>query len=112
MVHRLPPAEVVVHPSDENHLHEFYLMCADIEALAMEMKEHHIACGPVERQGWGSLIRLTLPAGGKLGIYQPRHARPTAVSANKGAQKPAERSTKKSVGRSAQVKSRKKAKRS
>jgi hypothetical protein len=27
-------------------------------------------------QGWGMLTQLTLPGGGKLGVYQPRHGRP------------------------------------
>ena len=31
-------------------------------------------------QGLGVLTQLTLPGGGTLGIYQPRHARPPAMS--------------------------------
>jgi hypothetical protein len=30
----------------------------------------------VQNLGWGLLTQITLPGGGKLGIYQPRHARP------------------------------------
>jgi hypothetical protein len=30
----------------------------------------------VQNQGWGMLTQVSLPGGGKLGIYQPRHARP------------------------------------
>jgi hypothetical protein len=56
-------------------------MCDDIEALIVEMKAHKIACAPVQNMGWGLLTRLTLPGGGKLGIYQPRHARPKAARA-------------------------------
>jgi hypothetical protein len=29
--------------------------------------------------GWGHLAQVTLPGGGKLGVYQPRHARPRAA---------------------------------
>ena len=36
----------------------------------------NIACGEVQDMGWGVLTQLTLPDGGKLGVYQPRHARP------------------------------------
>ena len=78
LIFGLPPAEVAVHPSDKNDRHEFYLMCDDISAFVAEMKTHHVACGPVQDQGWGLLTQLTLPGGGKLGIYQPRHARPKA----------------------------------
>jgi hypothetical protein len=28
----------------------------------------------VQDEGWGLLTQLTLPGGGKLGIYQSRHA--------------------------------------
>jgi hypothetical protein len=49
------------------------------------MKTHQIVCGPVQNQGWGLLTQVTLPGGGKLGIYQPRHARPKAMGAGDGA---------------------------
>src|SRR6476646_3052288 len=80
LIFGLPPSEVAVHPSDKNDVHEFYLMCDDVNALISEMKKRNIACGPVQNQGWGLLTQLTLPGGGELGIYQPRHARPNAMS--------------------------------
>jgi hypothetical protein len=95
LIFGLPPAEVAVHPSSENDVHEFYLMCDDVEALIGEMKKRGVACGPVQNQGWGLLTQVALPGGGKLGIYQPRHARPKAMSARRGAKKPAKRPTKK-----------------
>lgn len=80
LIFGLPPAEVAVHPSEENDLHEFYLMCDDIEAFVAQMKEKRVSCGPVQDMGWGVLSQLTLPGGGKLGVYQPRHARPKPMS--------------------------------
>jgi hypothetical protein len=68
-------------------------MSDDVEGLVAEMKRHNIACGSVQDQGWGLLTQVTLPGGGKLGIYQPRHARPKATSAPKAAKKPARRAT-------------------
>src|SRR5712691_10746303 len=79
LIFGLPPAEVAVHPSSKNDVHELYLMCDDIEAFVEEMKTHNIVCSPVQNQGWGLLAQMTLPGGGKLGIYQPRHARPKAA---------------------------------
>ena len=76
LIFALPPAEVAVHPADENDRHELYLMTDDIEGFAAEMRKHHVACAPIENQGWGLLTHVTLPGGGKLGVYQPRHARP------------------------------------
>jgi hypothetical protein len=87
LIFGLPPAEVAVHPSDKNNVHELYLMCDDVEALIEEMKKRNIACGPVHNQGWGLLTQITLPSGGKLGVYQPRHARPKAMSVKKSAAK-------------------------
>jgi hypothetical protein len=90
LIFGLPPAEVAVHPSDENDIHEFYLMCDDIEALIAETKVHNVACSPVQNQGWGLLTHVTLPGGGKLGVYQPRHARPEPMSAAKARAKRAQ----------------------
>jgi len=87
LIFGLPPAEVAVHPSDENDVHEFYLMCDDVEAFVGQMKKRGVACGPVQNPGWGLLTRVTLPGGGKLGVYQPRHARPKAMSTGEGVKK-------------------------
>ncbi len=76
LIFGLPPAEVAVHPSDKDGVHHFFLMCDDIEAFVAEMKKAGTACTPVQDQGWGLLSELTLPGGGKLGVSQPRHARP------------------------------------
>jgi hypothetical protein len=88
LIFGLPPAEVAVHPSDKNDVHEFYLMCDDVKAFVAEMKKHSIVCGPVQDEGWGLLTQLTLPGGGKIGIYEPRHARPKAMSAGRRLTKP------------------------
>ena len=79
LIFGLPPAEVAVHPSERNDVQELYLMCDDVAAFTVEMRQHGIAVGPVQDEGWGLLTQLTLPGGGKLGVYQPRHARPEAM---------------------------------
>lgn len=76
LIFGLPPAEVAVHPSDANEGHELYLMCADVREFVVEMAKRGIECGVVEDREWGLLTRLTLPGGGRLGVYQPRHPRP------------------------------------
>jgi len=81
LIFGLPPAEVAVHPSAKNDVHEFYLMCDDVEAFIAEMGKRGIASSPVQDESWGLITRLTLPGGGKLGVYQPRHARPEAMGA-------------------------------
>jgi hypothetical protein len=79
LIFALPPSEVAVHPSNENSVHELYFMCDDINYFIQEMSKHDIKCGAVENQGWGLLTQIELPAGGKLGVYQPLHERPEAM---------------------------------
>ena len=80
LIFGLPPSEVAVHPAEKNSVHELYLMCDDVEGLIAEMTRHGIVTGQVQDEGWGLLTQLTLPGGGTLGVYQPRHARPEAMS--------------------------------
>src|ERR1041384_1744671 len=97
LIFGLPPAEVAVHPSEKNNLHEFYLICEDIQAFVASMKSHNVCCGEVHDQGWGVLTRITLPGGGQLGVYQPRHPRPKSMSmpAKPEIRKPAHKKKKK-----------------
>lgn len=81
LVFGLPPAELAVHPSDEDDVHELYLMTGDVEALVASMRSRGIEASPISDQGWGLLTRVTLPGGGKLGIYEPRHPRPGVARA-------------------------------
>jgi hypothetical protein len=76
LIFGLPPAELAVHPSTDSQHHEIYLMCDDINAFVQKMKGLKVPCTEVQDQGWGLLTELTLPGGGKIGVYQPRHARP------------------------------------
>jgi len=72
----LPPSELAVHPSESNDRHELYLMCENIEALVASLRSRGLTCTDVQNQGWGLVTQMTLPGGGRIGIYQPRHARP------------------------------------
>jgi len=76
LIFALPPAEVAVHPSEENDVHELYLMTDDVEGFVTAMNQRAVACAPIEDKGWGRLTQITLPGGGKLCVYEPRHARP------------------------------------
>jgi len=76
LIFGLPPSELAVHPSSDSEHHEIYLMCEDINIFVQQMSEQKVVCSEIQNQGWGLLTELTLPGGGKLGVYQPRHARP------------------------------------
>lgn len=79
LVFGLPPAEVALHPSTENDVHELYLLCDDVEALIATLRKRGVTCSPVQSRTWGLLTEVALPGGGKLGVYEPRHARPDTV---------------------------------
>jgi predicted enzyme related to lactoylglutathione lyase len=76
LIFKLPPSEMAVHPSDENDLHELYLMCDDLDAEMARLKKAGVACDAPVMQAWGRLTHLALPGGGRIGLYQPRHAKP------------------------------------
>lgn len=110
LIFGLPPAEVAVHPAEESGRHELYLMCDDVSAFVAEMAARNVACGPVSDQRWGLLTEVALPGGGKLGVYQPRHALAPQVgpkSSQKPARKkPAKRSPKRAAKRAGKPKKR------
>jgi catechol 2,3-dioxygenase-like lactoylglutathione lyase family enzyme len=76
LIFGLPPSEVAIHPGEKNDEHELYFIVDDVQAFVAEMKEKKIKCGKVQDHGWGLVTQVTLPGGGKIGVYEPRHARP------------------------------------
>ena len=51
-------------------------MCDDLAATLKELKAKDVKISEVNEQRWGKLASFTLPGGGKVGIYEPKHARP------------------------------------
>lgn len=76
LIFGLPPAELAVHPASEDNVHELYLMCADMLTFVARVEARGVVCGPIRDLGWGRLTQVTLPSGGKVGVYEPRHPRP------------------------------------
>jgi hypothetical protein len=76
LIFALPASEIAIHPAQANGEHEIYLMVDDVAAFVARMNDRGIRCTPPHDQGWGVLTQLSLPGGGQLGIYEPRHARP------------------------------------
>ena len=101
LIFGLPPAEVAVHPAEENDVHELYFMCDDVGSFVAEMQTRGIACEPVQNQGWGLLTQVRLPGGGKIGVYQPRHPRPGPISLGRSAAGKGRTRGRKKAGRTA-----------
>ena len=77
LIFALPPAELAVHPADEDGGHELYLMCDDLLAEMDALQKKGIPCAEIEEARWGSVTKIRLPGGGQVGLYQPKH--PTAL---------------------------------
>ena len=76
LIFALPPAEVAIHPAEQSGRHELYLMCDDLKAEISALGKKGVQCSSVEEQRWGSIVKIGLPGGGEVGLYQPNH--PTA----------------------------------
>jgi len=76
LIFALPPAEIAVHPAEAGARHELYLMTDDVAALVSQLRRAGATCTEPADHGWGVLTEVTLPGGGRLGIYEPHHTRP------------------------------------
>jgi len=76
LIFALPPAEIAVHPAEGEGKHELYLMCDDLAATLRDLKSKLVKVSDVSEQRWGNLASLTLPGGGKIGLYEPKHPSP------------------------------------
>jgi len=86
LIFAIPPAEVAFHDaekhdsekgaSDSDDKHELFLMCDDIAATLTDLQAKNVKVSGASEQRWGKLARFTLPGGGKIGIYEPRHPSP------------------------------------
>jgi len=72
LIFALPPAEVAVHPAEAPGA-QMFLMCDDLQAVRGSLVARGVACSPVEEARWGSITRISLPGGGEVGLYQPKH---------------------------------------
>ena len=84
LIFALPPAELGIHPGDgkfvQSHADQhllgsvLYLTCDDLPALVESLAAKNVECTPVAEAGWGTATTIRLPSGGRLGLYQPKHA--------------------------------------
>lgn len=79
LIFKLPPGEVAVHPTDAAPSHELYLMCDDLDSTLETLAAKGVECTSPTEEGWGRLTMITLPGGGQLGLYEPRHPRATEL---------------------------------
>jgi catechol 2,3-dioxygenase-like lactoylglutathione lyase family enzyme len=83
LIFAMPPLEAAFHDlgkesasPDDNGRQELYLMCDDITATLNDLRSKNVKVSDTSEQRWGTLASFTLPGGGKIGIYEPKHASP------------------------------------
>jgi hypothetical protein len=87
LIFALPPAEIAVHPLDEDAPPQnpdgqvvgasLYLMCTDLDATMKALESRNVLFSEVNEAPWGIVTTFRLPGGGEIGLYQPTH--PTAL---------------------------------
>jgi hypothetical protein len=76
LIYKLPPTEMGVHGGDTNDLHQLYFMTDDLDAEIARLGGKGVECAEPFTASWGRATSVPLPGGGKIGLYEPRHARP------------------------------------
>jgi len=78
LIFALPPAELAAHPASvDRGGYDLYLMCDELEATVRELTARGVEFdGGVTELRWGLTTAMRLPGGGRLGLYEPRHASP------------------------------------
>lgn len=80
LIFALPPAELAVHPAEDQPRHELYFMCKDLQYEIVVLAKKGVQCSTVQEARWGSVTKIRLPGGSDVGLYQPKH--PTALDIN------------------------------
>ena len=73
LIFAVPAAEVAFHPDNENNKHEMYFTCDDIKVQMADLREKDVAVGETFEERWGTRTTISLPGGGTIGLYQPKH---------------------------------------
>ena len=81
LIFALPPAELAVHPAEEDLRIELYFMCTDLKAQMAALQRKGVSCSEVKQARWGSMTTIRLPGGGDIGLYQPNHPSPLVALA-------------------------------
>ena len=77
LIFALPPAEAAFHPSESNGPHELFFMCDNLTAEMSALAQKNVAFSEIQEARWGSIVKMKLPGGGDVSLYQPKH--PTAL---------------------------------
>ena len=69
-------ADIDLTPADGGNSTLVYFMCDDLDATMATLASRGAHCSEPFAASWGRATSVPLPGGGKIGVYEPRHARP------------------------------------
>jgi catechol 2,3-dioxygenase-like lactoylglutathione lyase family enzyme len=73
LIFDVPEGEVGCHPAERSS-HGISFFCDDIHRTVNELKGRGVEfSGGVTDQGWGLAIKLRMPGGGEVELYQPQY---------------------------------------
>lgn len=72
LIFKLPPSELALGVV-------LYLMCDDVRATMAMLAQRGTTCSKIQEAEWGLATTVPLPSGGRIGLYQPLHARATEL---------------------------------
>jgi len=73
LIFEVPAAEVAFHPHDQNNKHEMYFMCDDLRTEVAALEKKGVRFGEISEERWGTRTKLSLPGGGEMALYEPKH---------------------------------------
>jgi catechol 2,3-dioxygenase-like lactoylglutathione lyase family enzyme len=73
LIFGLPAAEVAFHSHDNNNQHEMFLVCDNLKAQMAALEKKGVRCGEIGEERWGTRTTISLPGGGEVGLYEPKH---------------------------------------
>ena len=73
LIFGLPAAEVAFHPHDKNNQHEMYFVCDSLKRQMAALKKKGVRFGEIAEERWGTRTTISLPGGGEIGLYEPKH---------------------------------------
>ena len=76
LIYKLPPTEMGVHGGEQNDIHHLYFMTDSLDDAMAQLASKGVECSEPFNASWGRATSVPLPGGGKIGLYEPRHARP------------------------------------
>lgn len=73
LIFAVPAAEVAFHPHDQNDKHVMHFVCDDLNAQIAALWKKGVRFGEIAEEQWGTRTTISLPGGGEIGLYEPKH---------------------------------------